>query len=192
MKRGCVGFMLLCLLAMGAKAEHISSLSYVQPAAFVTRQQEMKPDLAAYLSSHFGKGVYVENGCLSISVPSDSLFQPHSDQVKTDTWADSIDSVALIGSRYPQTDIIVSAFTDSLHSEERNLALSELQAWMIKQALVDKGLAARKIRARGWGESKPVASNATGDGRKANRRITISFGPACAHAMYRFPKQKRP
>lgn len=192
MKRGCVSFMLLCLLAMGAKAEHISRLQYVPTASLDIRQQEMKPDLAAYLSSLFGKKLDVKSGCLSILLPSDSLFQPHSDQVKTDTWANSIDTVALIGKRYPHTDIIVSAFTDSLHSEERNLALSELQAWMIKRALVDKGLAARKIRARGWGESKPVASNATGDGRKANRRITISFGPACAHAMYRFPKQKRP
>ncbi|MDR3554623.1 MAG: OmpA family protein [Syntrophobacteraceae bacterium] len=192
MRRGWSGFMLLCLLAMGAKAEQISRLSYVQTVSLVTGQQEMKPVLAAYLSSLFGKGVYVEKGCLSISLPSDSLFQPHSDRVKTDTWANSIDTVALIGNRYPRTDIIVSAFTDSLHSEEQNLALSELQAWMIKKALVDKGVAARKIRARGWGESKPVASNATDDGRKANRRITISFGPACAHAMYRFTKQEKP
>ncbi len=79
--------------------------------------------------------------------------------------------------KYPETSIVVDAHTDCIRSEEENLALSELQAWTIKKALVDRGVAPSRIKARGWGESKPVASNATEEGRRLNRRITINLAP---------------
>jgi outer membrane protein OmpA-like peptidoglycan-associated protein len=77
--------------------------------------------------------------------------------------------------KYPKTIISVDVHTDCVRSEEENLALSELQAWTLKKALVDRGVAASRITARGWGESKPAASNATEEGRQANRRITIKL-----------------
>lgn len=180
MRRGWPCFMLLCFLGLNAKGDQIAKFKYDRTVCFAAREGSKKADLKADLARLFGKGLYLAKGCASISVPSDSLFQPHSDQVKPANWAVSIDTVAGICSRHPETNLIVSAYTDCLHSEERNLALSQLQAWIIKKALVDKGIAAGKIKAEGWGESKPVASNATEKGRKANRRIMISFGPACA------------
>ncbi len=180
MRRRWFCFMLLCFLTLGVNADRIPGLQYDRSVSAAAREHGTKADLQAYLARVFGKKLSIEKGCASISVPSDCLFRPRSDEVRATNWATSIDTVAAICNRYPQTNIIVSAYTDCRHSEERNLALSELQAWMIKQALVDKGIAARKIRARGWGESRPIASNATQKGRKANRRIMISFGPACA------------
>ncbi len=75
--------------------------------------------------------------------------------------------------KYPETQIKVEVHTDCVRSEEENLALSDLQAWTIKKALVEKGVASSRVTARGWGESKPVASNATEAGRRVNRRVMI-------------------
>ncbi len=166
---------LLFLLSLGANSCQITSPKCDRRVPATQSKHSKKGDLKSYLSCLFGKKLNIEKGCASISVPADALFQPDSARVKQANWAVSIDTVAAICSRYPKTSVIVSAYTDCRHAEEQNLVLSELQAWMVKKALVDKGIAARKIRAEGWGESKPVASNATREGRKANRRIRITF-----------------
>jgi outer membrane protein OmpA-like peptidoglycan-associated protein len=86
--------------------------------------------------------------------------------------------VTEVAKKYPKTHINVDTHTDCIRSEEENLALSELQAWTIKKAMVDKGVEASRVTARGWGESKPRASNATEEGRQTNRRISIKLSPS--------------
>jgi outer membrane protein OmpA-like peptidoglycan-associated protein len=104
------------------------------------------------------------------------LFESNSDRIKPATGTE-IDSVANVVKKYPETNIRVDVHTDCIRSEEENLALSELQAWIIKKTLVDKGVASSRVTARGWGESKPIVSNATEAGRKVNRRVTITLAP---------------
>ena len=111
-----------------------------------------------------------------ITILSDTLFESDSDSIKPATCPE-IDIVADVVNKYPQTDIVVDAHTDCIRSEEENLALSELQAWILKKALVARGVASSRVKARGWGEAKPVASNATEAGRHANRRVTIKLAP---------------
>jgi outer membrane protein OmpA-like peptidoglycan-associated protein len=114
-------------------------------------------------------GVYITIGC-------DLLFESDAERIRPDSCLE-MDTVAEVVNKYPETSIKVDVHTDCVRSEEENLALSELQAWIIKKALVDKGVAPSRVTARGWGESKPVASNATEAGRKANRRVTITLAP---------------
>jgi outer membrane protein OmpA-like peptidoglycan-associated protein len=87
----------------------------------------------------------------------------------------AIDTVADVLKKYPETNVRVDVHTDCIRSEEENLALSELQAWVIKKVLVDNGVTSSRVAARGWGESKPVLSNANEEGRRANRRVTITL-----------------
>lgn len=66
------------------------------------------------------------------------------------------------------------------HSEKVrafNLALSAARARAVAQLLVDSGVSARRIGARGFGDSRPVASNDTEAGRRANRRIEAVVVP---------------
>lgn len=58
-------------------------------------------------------------------------------------------------------------------SEAYNLQLSKDRANSVKTYLVNSGVAAAKIQAEGFGESNPVASNATEAGRILNRRVEI-------------------
>lgn len=111
---------------------------------------------------------------LAIILGCDMLFEQGSCRISSSTGG-GLAEIAEILRKYPETKIRVDAHTDCLKSEEENLEMSEMQAGAIKEALVARGVPASRITARGWGESKPVASNSTEAGRQANRRITITL-----------------
>lgn len=127
---------------------------------------------------HFGATtVEKHDSNLAIIMGCDMLFEKGSCRISSSTCG-GLDEIAEILRKYSETKIKVDAHTDCLKSEEENLEASEMQAGAIKEALVTRGVPAARITARGWGESKPVASNATPDGRQANRRITITLAPS--------------
>lgn len=64
--------------------------------------------------------------------------------------------------------------TDSIGTEEYNQGLSERRAATVKNYLVDKGVPSDKIETRGMGESSPIATNQTREGRAKNRRVEIT------------------
>jgi len=70
-------------------------------------------------------------------------------------------------------DIVVEGHTDSVGTEQYNLGLSRRRADTVRRYLIDHGIAASRITAEGLGESKPVASNDTADGRAQNRRVEL-------------------
>ena len=66
--------------------------------------------------------------------------------------------------------VTIEGHTDSIGSDSYNLALSKRRALKVKSALVDLGVASERIDIRGYGESRPIASNETAAGRAENRR----------------------
>jgi iron complex outermembrane receptor protein len=70
-------------------------------------------------------------------------------------------------------DIVVEGHTDSVGTDEYNLGLSRRRAETVRRYLVAHGVASSRITAEGLGESKPVASNETADGRAQNRRVEL-------------------
>ena len=71
-------------------------------------------------------------------------------------------------------DIEVAGHTDSLGNDDYNLNLSQKRANRVRQILIDDfGLPASKVRAVGYGESQPIASNKNHQGRSRNRRVDI-------------------
>jgi outer membrane protein OmpA-like peptidoglycan-associated protein/ABC-type nitrate/sulfonate/bicarbonate transport system substrate-binding protein len=77
--------------------------------------------------------------------------------------------------------IRVEGNTDSLGSKPHNQALSEERAKAIVDYLVSRGVEPTRINAKGNGDSKPVASNKTADGRASNRRTDILFISSAAN-----------
>lgn len=71
--------------------------------------------------------------------------------------------------------VIATGHTDSIGSDAYNQRLSERRAAAVKEYLVSKGIAASKITTIGKGESQPVATNKTAEGRQKNRRVDIEF-----------------
>ncbi|MCS6789830.1 MAG: OmpA family protein [Bacteroidia bacterium] len=75
----------------------------------------------------------------------------------------------------PTWHIQIEGHTDSIGSAAYNLNLSERRAQAVRNYLVQKGISAQRLIARGFGATRPVASNATEAGRALNRRTEILF-----------------
>jgi outer membrane protein OmpA-like peptidoglycan-associated protein len=69
--------------------------------------------------------------------------------------------------------LVVEGHTDAVGNRDNNLALSQARANAVRDALIARGLAAERIDAFGFGESRPIADNVSEAGRSKNRRIVI-------------------
>ena len=74
---------------------------------------------------------------------------------------------------HPGLNLEVEGHTDSTGSEEFNQRLSEQRAATTRDYLIQQGLPAGNIAARGYGKSMPVADNSTVQGRQQNRRVEL-------------------
>lgn len=72
-------------------------------------------------------------------------------------------------------EIRVEGHTDAVGSEGYNLNLSVRRAEAVKELLVQQGVPANAIKTEGFGETQPVANNATREGRAQNRRVTVEL-----------------
>ena len=75
--------------------------------------------------------------------------------------------------RYPKAPVLIEGHTDAVGTTESNQLLSDRRAAAVKQWLVGRRIAATLITARGRGETAPLASNDTPEGRQQNRRVDI-------------------
>ena len=88
--------------------------------------------------------------------------------------ADELDKVIDKIQEFDQVDgIEIVGHTDSSGPESYNQMLSEQRSYGVKQFLESRGVKAALVSARGVGESSPIASNATRDGRAMNRRVDV-------------------
>jgi outer membrane protein OmpA-like peptidoglycan-associated protein len=71
-------------------------------------------------------------------------------------------------------DIEVAGHTDSMGSDAYNMKLSQQRAEAVRNFLISRGVAADRLTAKGYGESQPVADNATEEGRFKNRRVELA------------------
>ncbi len=75
----------------------------------------------------------------------------------------------------PSLRIEISGHTDSRGSDEYNQKLSEDRAKAVVAYLVDKGISAKRLEYKGYGETKPIATNETDEGRQQNRRTEFKI-----------------
>jgi outer membrane protein OmpA-like peptidoglycan-associated protein len=78
----------------------------------------------------------------------------------------------------PESKIAVQGYTDSQGSESSNLELSRRRAEAVRAYLVSHGIAPDRITAEGYGPARPVADNASPEGRADNRRVEIVVTPS--------------
>ena len=111
-----------------------------------------------------------------------------ADQHWNDQWAEieagsgaTLDALAATLARCPGTVVEIEGHTDSQGRESTNLSLSQARAEAVLEALFSRGVSYSAMRAKGYGEGRPVADNDTEAGRARNRRIAFSeLGPAPA------------
>jgi outer membrane protein OmpA-like peptidoglycan-associated protein len=152
-----------------AKAQAQQAVSQAQNAqAQIQQAQAESQRLAAQLenmqASQTPRGI--------VLTLDDVLFDTGKAQLKTGATR-SIDQIAAFLKENPDRRVQVEGFTDSQGPDEYNLELSQSRADSVAMAIIQRGVDAQRVRALGYGEGYPVASNASAGSRQLNRRVEI-------------------
>ena len=111
-----------------------------------------------------------------LNMPGNVTFETNSADLRPQFFG-VLDSVALVIVEFNKTLVEVSGHTDSTGSTDHNQALSERRAATVAHYLMGREIDQLRVLTFGFGESRPIASNATEDGRQANRRVEIELVP---------------
>lgn len=103
---------------------------------------------------------------------SDILFDVNKATLKADLKT-SLAKVAGILSVYQQFNVSIEGNTDNTGSAEHNMKLSQQRADNVKNFLVEQGIDAGRLTAKGLGMTMPIADNKTKEGRQKNRRVDL-------------------
>ena len=117
-----------------------------------------------------------EGDILALTMKGDVTFDVDSDVVLPGLY-NELDRISQVLIKYPQTSITIEGHTDSTGSDTYNQQLSERRAFSVQRLLVQRGVQESRINAIGYGESRPVATNNTPEGRQMNRRVEIRINP---------------
>ncbi len=126
------------------------------------------------------KGAKVDgDGCVIAQTLTmrDVTFETNSSHL-TANGQRIIDQVADFLRSDSKVNLSVEGHTDSRGSDAYNLTLSRARAEEVKKYLVGKGIDGKRLSAKGYGETRPVASNDTEAGREANRRVEMVISKA--------------
>ena len=115
----------------------------------------------------------IEANSLLIALDSEVLFDVDKYDVRVHPEAEEVlKNLAIVLKEMDVKNFEIDGHTDSDGSDEYNQVLSEKRANSVKNFLVSQGVTA-EITTKGYGESKPVASNDTAEGKQKNRRVEI-------------------
>ena len=139
-------------------------------------QQEMK--LRQKLE---GTGVSVTRigDNITLNMPGNVTFAVDSSDISSSFYP-VLDSVALVLNEFDKTLVEVAGHTDSTGSEAYNQSLSNRRATSVSAYLTSREVRADRLISVGAGESRPIATNDTADGRQLNRRVEITIVPVTA------------
>jgi OOP family OmpA-OmpF porin len=101
-----------------------------------------------------------------------SGFEPGKARL-TDSGKAQLTEVVRMLQQHPDLRVSVEGHTDASGGKVYNQSLSERRARMVANHVIEGGVAAARVSIRGYGASRPVANNATLDGRAKNRRVEI-------------------
>lgn len=112
-----------------------------------------------------------ENGIIT-NLKGDILFSSGKYELKSGAKT-NIAKIGEILAKYPEDIVNVIGHTDSDGGNESNASLSKKRAQSVYDQLVRAGVPGKRIQIEGMGEMRPVASNATIDGKAKNRRVEL-------------------
>ena len=120
------------------------------------------------------QGATKTNEGILVTFDSDVLFALNSADLSNRAKSELNKLVVLLEDR-PQARLVVDGHTDATGPAAFNQTLSEKRAQSVKAHLVSRGMQANRIRTNGYGQTRPIASNDTPEGRLKNRRVEITI-----------------
>ena len=157
-----------------AQADADQSRLAAQQAQSSAQQAEAeKAAMRARLSEQLNKILQTRDSARGLIVSmSDVLFDTGKYSLKPGA-REKLAKVAGILLAYPGLNIEVGGYTDNVGGDQMNQTLSENRAGSVRSYLVDQGVAAGAVNARGFGNTLPVATNDNSAGRQQNRRVEL-------------------
>jgi len=125
------------------------------PSDAVTNNKPVVTDKAKDILKRAIKGVQFESG---------------SDVITKDSYS-ILDEVVSVMKDNGSYNLSINGHTDNTGKADANLTLSQKRADAVKKYLTDKGIAASRLKATGFGQTKPIVDNSTPEGRAQNRRV---------------------
>lgn len=116
---------------------------------------------------------------ITLNMPGNITFKSNSAELDPSFYK-VLNSVNVVVKKYNKTVVEIAGHTDSTGAPDYNQKLSERRANSVAQYLESQGLANNRVVTVGAGESRPVADNATPEGRQANRRVELTLTPLTA------------
>lgn len=113
---------------------------------------------------------------ITLNMPGNVTFAVNSADISASFYP-VLDSVALVLKEFDKTMVEVAGHTDSDGSDAYNQQLSERRASSVVAYLVSRQIRGDRFLTVGAGESRPIASNATPEGKAQNRRVEITIVP---------------
>ncbi|WP_104203149.1 OmpA family protein [Billgrantia saliphila] len=140
--------------------------------AYMDRQEQQLRE------SMRGTGVDVERrgDDIVLNMPSSVTFGFDSSEL-TPNARTALNDVASVLTQYTDTRVNIAGHTDSTGDDAYNQRLSERRAEAVGSYLAQAGVSRNRLSMTGHGESQPVASNNTEEGRAQNRRVEITLTP---------------
>jgi OmpA-OmpF porin, OOP family len=132
--------------------------------ATAERVGELERELADFKAQDTERGL--------VLILGDVQFAPEHEKLTAEAMRKLYPLVTMLKEQ-PKRDIRIEGHTDSSGEKSYNLDLSQRRADAVRDFLIENGIGAERITARGEGEEKAVASNATAEGRRENRRVEV-------------------
>lgn len=129
--------------------------------------QELAYDLPGATVQRIGEGI-------AVTFPEGLLFGFDSDQLGSSA-RDNLRKLAESLKQYPNTRTLIVGHTDSDGSAQYNRDLSDRRALSAASFITGEGIDRLRISTAGRGETEPIATNDTDDGRRQNRRVEIAI-----------------
>ena len=128
---------------------------------------EIERDIEGARVERVGEGI-------KITFDSGILFDVNRANLKDGSRAE-LTKLATILNKYDDTNILLAGHTDATGSDQYNLELSRRRAQSVSDYLSIQNVNSERFTVEGYGESDPVASNETTDGRAQNRRVEVAI-----------------
>lgn len=143
-----------------------------QEAALARREADLAFAAAESLRSQLQTMTATSEARGQVMTLSGEAFASGQSKLKPEARA-NLQRVVEFISRFPGKDVLVEGHTDSQGGENLNQVLSQKRAEAVRDALVQEGVESSRLTVVGLGKDRPVADNATREGRARNRRVEI-------------------
>jgi outer membrane protein OmpA-like peptidoglycan-associated protein len=123
-----------------------------------------------------GVEVFREGDTIRLSIPGNITFATGQANIVTNFYP-VLNDVAKVLNRYEKTKLSIEGHTDSVGDTASNQQLSTQRANSVAAYLESTGTSGQRLQTLGFGESQPIASNDTAQGRQQNRRVELRVLP---------------